>query len=373
MTSHEPASPEPTSDPTTPEPLRLGVLGAARISRIAIIDPAHATGARLVGVAARDRARAEAFAAEHGFERVLDDYRAVLDDPEIEAVYNPLANALHGPWNLAAVAAGKHVLTEKPFASNAVEASAVRDAAAAAGVHVVEAFHYRYHPLMQRMLDIAGSGEIGELVLVEARMLMPPPAAGDPRWQADLAGGGLMDVGCYAVHAIRDLAPFAGGEPMIRTARAGEIPEYPGVDAWLSASLEFPNGLPAIFESSMTHGVWDFSLRLVGSRGEAYAPAYLQPHQDDRIIVTIGTEQRTEHLGARTTYTYQLEAFTRLVRDGVPMTTDSDDAVVTMQLIDDLYAAAGMSPRTAAEAACLVRPVVVVLAVADEGAGAVSG
>jgi predicted dehydrogenase len=330
------------------EPLRIGVLGAARISEIAIIKPAHATGTRLVAVAARDRERAEEFAARHGIERVLDSYQEVIDDPEVEAIYNPLANALHAPLNLAAIEAGKHVLTEKPYASNAPEARLVRDRAEMAGVHVVEAFHYRYHPLMQRMIELAGDGEIGDLSFVEARMLMPPPAAGDPRWQLDLAGGGLMDVGCYAVHAIRDMGAFAGGEPEIRSARGGEIPAYPGVDAWMDAEFAYPNGVKAVMQSGMTHGVLDFSLRLVGTKGEAYAPAFLKAHEDDRILVTVGTDQRIESMGSRTTYTYMLEAFTRLVRDGEPMATDSDDAVVTMEMIDDLYRAAGMQPRPVA-------------------------
>jgi predicted dehydrogenase len=94
------------------EPLRVGILGAARIAQMAIVKPAHATGTRLVTVAARDRRRAEAFAAEHGVERATDSYAAVLADPEVEVVYNPLPNSLHGPWNLAAAEAGKHVLSE---------------------------------------------------------------------------------------------------------------------------------------------------------------------------------------------------------------------------------------------------------------------
>ena len=101
------------------EPLRIGILGAARIAALALVDPAHATGDRLVAVAARDRGRAEAFAASHGGERVVDTYADVVADPEVEVVYNPLANGLHGPCNVAAIAAGKQVLTEKPSASNA--------------------------------------------------------------------------------------------------------------------------------------------------------------------------------------------------------------------------------------------------------------
>ncbi len=329
------------------EPLRIGVLGAARISENAIIRPAHETGNRLVAVAARDPQRAADFAEKHGIERVVADYQAVIDDPEVEVVYNPLTNAQHGPWNLRAVEAGKHVLTEKPFASNADEARIVRDAGKAAGVHVVEAFHYRYHPLMARMLELAGNGEIGDLMHVEARMLMPPPGAGDLRWTQELAGGGLMDVGCYATHALRDLAGIGGGEPRVVRAAGGEIPEYPGVDAWLEADLDYPNGQTGRIVSSMTHGVLDFSLRIVGTKGEAYAPAFVLPFSDDRVIVTVGTEQRVEHLGTRLTYSYMLDALARLIRDGEPMITDADDAVVTMQLIDDLYLAAGMSPRTA--------------------------
>lgn len=327
------------------KPLNFGLLGAARISDMAVIQPSRITGDRLVAVAARDRGRAEEYAARHGIERVQADYQAVIDDPDVDVVYNPLANGHHAPWNLRAIAAGKHVLSEKPYASNADEARAVRDAAAAAGVHVVEAFHYRYHPLQQRMIEIAGSGEIGDVAYVEARMLMAPPPAGDLRWDWDVAGGGLMDVGCYAVHGLRDLAGLMGGDPGIVRARAGELPAHPRIDAWLTADLEYPNGVPARIECSMTHGVLDFSLRIVGTNGEAYAPAFVLPHMDDRIIVTVGTEQRVEELGSRTSYTYMLEALRRLIRDGEPMITDADDAVVTMQLIDDLYMAAGMQPR----------------------------
>jgi predicted dehydrogenase len=327
------------------QPLQIGLLGAARISGVALIEPARILGAGLVAVAARDDAKARDYAAHHGIERVVPDYQAVIDDPRVEAVYNPLANGLHGPWNLRAIAAGKHVLSEKPYASNAGEAREVRDAAKAAGVHCVEAFHYAYHPLMQRMIELAGSGEIGTLQRIEARMTMPPPPADDCRWIADLAGGSLMDVGCYAVHAIRDMALHGGGEPAVVRAVGSEIPGHPGIDAWVAADLEFPNGLPAHIESSMTHGIWDFSLRIIGSDGEAYAPEFIRPQLDDRIIITRGTEQTTEHLGSRTSYTYMLEAFTALIRQGVPMRTDADDAVLTMELIDSIYEAAGMEPR----------------------------
>ncbi|TWD82249.1 putative dehydrogenase [Kribbella amoyensis] len=327
------------------EPLRIGVLGAARIAGRAIADPARLTGHRLVAVAARVTGRAEAFAAEHGVERVHASYEDVLADPEIEAVYNPLANGLHGPWNLKAIAAGKHVLTEKPSASNAEEAAAVRDAARDGGIVFMEAFHYAYHPVMKRLQELLAKGELGDLQHIEATMVMGPPADEDPRWSLSLAGGAVMDVGCYALHAQRLLAPFGGGAPTLVNARAGERKRMPGVDEWLNADLEFPSGATGAVRTSMAAEELDFSLKVIGTRGEAFAPGFVLPHLDDRVIVTTKEDTWVEHLGTRTSYTYQLEAFAGAVREGKPVLTDAEDALATMQLIDACYRDAGMSPR----------------------------
>ena len=324
-------------------PLRIGILGAARITEVALIGPARTTGDRLVAIAARDRSRAEAFAARHGVERVVGSYAELLADPEVEVVYNPLANALHGPWNRAAAETGKHVLTEKPSASNADEARDVRDAAAKAGVTVMEGFHYPYHPLHARLLALATSGELGELREVEIHMVMPPPDDGDPRWRLDLAGGGLMDVGCYGLHALRMLGAALGGPPWLVEARAGE--RDAGVDAWLDASFELPGGVPATMRSGMTAPEFDFSYRLVGSRGEAFAPEFVRPHLDDRVVVSGPRAKRVEELGTRSSYTYQLEALAAHLHGGEPIVTDTDDAVANMELIDEVYRAAGLAPR----------------------------
>ena len=327
------------------EPLRVGILGAARIAERAIVKPAHATGTRLVAVAARDRRRAEAFAAEHGVERVAASYAEIVDDPEVEVVYNPLPNVLHGPWNLAAVAAGKHVLSEKPFASTAEEAAEVRAAAQSAGVTVVEAFHYLFHPVTQRLFALLDSGELGELQRVDAVIAMPEPDDGDPRWSFDLAGGALMDLGCYGLHVHRALGRWAGGEPELVDARGKERGGAPGVDEWLDADLRFPSGATGSVRASMVHPTREMTLRVKGTRGEATVMDFVEPPKDDRVVVRTQAGTATEHLGTRSSYLYQLEAFIRALRGGSPMPTGPDDAVATARLIDRCYGAAGLPLR----------------------------
>ena len=327
------------------EPLRIGTLGAARIAELSLVSPARTTGDRVVAVAARSRDRAVAFAEQHGIDTVLDGYRDVVTSPEVEIVYNPLANALHGPWNLAAIRAGKHVLSEKPFASNAAEARLVAEAARAAGVTVIEGFHYLFHPVMLRALEILGSGEIGELRAVEARTMMPAPDDGDPRWDLDLAGGSVMDLGCYGLHAHRALAPFAGGRPRLVEARGAERPGRPGVDEWMDARFEFPGGATGRSLCSMGHDSFSMTLRVLGSSGELTVADYVQPHKDDRLLVTASGVRRVENLGTRSSYLYQLEAVRAHLREGAPLPIDLDDAVETAEGIDEIYRAAGFDPR----------------------------
>ncbi|MFI6011177.1 Gfo/Idh/MocA family protein [Streptomyces sp. NPDC051243] len=330
---------------SSPQPLRIGILGAARITELSLVGPARTTGHRLVAVAARDRSRAAAFADEHDVERVVDSYADLLADPEVEVVYNPLANGLHGPWNLAALAAGKHVLSEKPSASNAEEAAEVREAAGKSGTVFMEAFHYLFHPVTRRLHEILASGELGELQRVETLVAIPAPGDSDPRWSLPLAGGAVMDLGCYSLHAVRMLAPWAGGAPRLVSARGEERAGAPGVDEWLDAELEFPGGATASARCHMAYGELEMSCRIVGSRGEALAPNFVLPHRDDRVVVRTAEGERTERLGTRSSYTYQLEALAAHIRRDAPLPLDAEDALATMELIDEAYRAAGFEPR----------------------------
>src|SRR6476620_4831638 len=162
---------------TTPTaPLRLGILGAARIAPAALIRPARHVGeAQVVAVAARDRDKAAHFAGKHDIATVHGSYEALLADANVDAVYNPLPNGLHGKWTRAALAAGKHVLCEKPFTANAAEAREIAGLAAQSDRVVMEAFHYRYHPMALRIEEIIASGELGKLKRVEAALCFPLP------------------------------------------------------------------------------------------------------------------------------------------------------------------------------------------------------
>src|SRR5512135_1936060 len=158
----------------TDTPLRIGILGAARIAPMALVRPAQQVPeATIVAVAARDPIKAQAFATKHGIPDVHPSYDALLADPAIEAVYNPLPNSLHCEWTIRALDAGKHVLCEKPLATNAAEAERMAEAASRTGRVLVEAFHWRYHPLAARMKNVVESGELGRLRDIETSFCIP--------------------------------------------------------------------------------------------------------------------------------------------------------------------------------------------------------
>src|SRR5438128_2464750 len=179
------------------DPLRLGILGAAHTAPMALVRPAQRVReATVLAVAARDPERARQFAARHGIPRVHPSYDALLADPEIDAIYNPLPNSLHAPWTIRALAAGKHVLCEKPFAANAAEAEDMARPADPAGRVLVEAFHWRYHPLFARVRAILDAGEIGQVRHLEAHFCIPLPLPNDIRYRKDLVSGARSSLPC---------------------------------------------------------------------------------------------------------------------------------------------------------------------------------
>jgi predicted dehydrogenase len=324
------------------KPLKIGCLGAARIAPAALVKPAAANpGVICAAVAARDENRARQFATKHGIEKVHDSYEALLSDDELDAVYNPLPNGLHGFWTKRALEAGKHVLCEKPFTANAVEAREVEDAASGTGLVVMEAFHWRYHPLAARMSQIVASGELGDVRRIEAALCFPLPRFSDIRYQLALAGGALMDAGCYPVSMVRALA---GAEPTV--VRASARLRSPGVDRRMEAELAFADGRTGgILASMWSSTPLRLRVRVVGSRATMRVFNPTTPHMFNRLSVSGAGGRRHERVVGGSTYGYQLEAFRRAVQEGTPIPTSPADAVANMAVIDAIYRAAGLEPR----------------------------
>jgi predicted dehydrogenase len=282
--------------------LRIGILGAARIADEGIVDPARTLGHELVAVAARDRTRAEAFAAERGIAKVHDTYADVIADPDVDLVYNALVNSRHARWNIAALHAGKHVLSEKPLTSNAEQARAVQTAAQASSGRIAEGFHYLHHPVNVRLRELVASGALGDIRRVDLVLTTPAPPATDPRWS-------------------------------------------PEVDASMRVGLAYPGGATG-------HCTWDMDATertmtwtVTGTDGEATSPAFAVPHMDNRIVVTRNGRTSEELLGDQTSYTYQLARLADDLPSGQPFVAGIEGSVANAELIDECYRRARLSPR----------------------------
>ena len=324
-------------------PLKIGILGAARIADDGIVEPSRVLGHRLVAVAARDRSRAEAFAAQRGVERVHQTYAEVIDDPEVEVVYNALVNSLHAKWNQYALNAGKHVLSEKPFASNAAEALMVRDVARTASGHIVEGFHYLHHPVNLRLPELVTSGELGDVQQVDIELSIPGPPDSDPRWSLELAGGATMDLGCYVLNAARQVGRWLDQAPSV--VRAETTLKKPDVDAAMWVELAYPGGIRGRLHWDMNAQGRQMVWTVIGTAATAVVPAFAVPHLDSRIVITRDGSTEEQTLGAQTSYTYQLAALADTLQTGAEFLIDVDDSVANAELIDEVYRRAGLSAR----------------------------
>jgi len=322
--------------------LRIGILGAARIAPAALIHPAQLVpDVQIAALAARDQARAEAFATQYHIPQVHNSYAALIDDPTIDAVYNPLPNSLHAEWTVRALRAGKHVLCEKPLAANAAEAAEMAKVAQETGRVLMEAFHYRYHPLLLRAKAILDSGELGALRHIEATFCTLLLRQNDIRYRYELAGGATMDLGCYTVNLIRY---FAGAEPNVVRAQAKLA--APQVDRSMEAVFRFSNGCTAhMLNSFLSPNLIRITAKIIGERGELYILNPFVPHRLHWLTVHTAAGKRRERFPGETTYTYQLRAFVQAVRGETTIPTDAVDGVANMRVIDAIYEKAGMKPR----------------------------
>lgn len=322
-------------------PLRFGILGAALIAPDALIKPVQIVDdAEVVAIAAREPARAREFAKKHGIASVLNSYDDVINDSAIDVIYNPLPNSLHREWTIRALRAGKHVLCEKPLASNAAEAEQMARTAAETGKFLGEAFHYRYHPLADRIRAIIDGGALGKLRHVEGQFCVPIPET-NIRFDWSLAGGATMDLGCYPLHMIRY---FSGMTPRVIRASAETGPK--NIDIAMEVDLELAAGVTARMNCSMKRdAVLSASFIARGDRGELKVINPVGPHRGHQLTLKTGAGETNETVPGDTTYTHQLRAFVAALRGDGKSPTDGADGIIGMRIIDDVYRAAGLPPR----------------------------
>jgi len=319
--------------------LRFGILGAARIAPKALVWPsAKIPEISISRVAARDPERARTFAQEHGIPHTSTTYQALIESDDVDVVYNPLPMSLHAEWTIAALRAGKHVLCEKPFASNAAEAAAMVATAEQENRILGEAFHYRYHPLFSRVLAEIASGRIGSLTHVDAGFRVPI-ARPDLRWDYATSGGSLMDLGCYPVSWVRHIV---GEEPEVRSAEAVEDPSR--IDASLRAELVFPTGVTASVTSSMVddRAIW---LTITGTHGTIDVSNPMAPQMGNTLTITTEAGTTSGPVDAGISYEHMMRAFVDHLVHGADFPTAGTDSIANMAAIDAMYQAAGLPIR----------------------------
>ena len=316
------------------EPVRWGILSTAKINEAILGGARGAAGAEVVAVASRDRARAQAYAAEKGIARVHGSYEALLADDAVEAVYVPLPNALHLPWSVRALEAGKHVLCEKPLSPRRADVEAAFDVAERCGRLLMEAFMWRYHPATELLAGLVRDGAVGSLRVVRAAFAFSlPPEADDVRWSRELEGGALMDVGCYCLSALRLLA----GEP--ERVSAERVDGGTGVDARLAGLLRFPGDVLGTFDCAFDVPP-RAGIEVVGETGTIVSLDPWHGRAPELRILRAGAEPEDVPAELANPYALELDEFSRAVRGGPPPRLGREDAVGQARAVEALYRSA---------------------------------
>jgi xylose dehydrogenase (NAD/NADP) len=316
-------------------PVRWGIISTANINKH-VIPAAHASEkAELIAVASRDQAHADAYAREWEIERAYGSYEALLEDPDVEAVYISLPNSMHVEWSIRSVEAGKHVLCEKPFDRRPEEVERAFDAADSAGRLLMEAFMYRHNPQTLQLVGLVRSGAIGELRVIRSAFSFSIYDPENIRLRTDVDGGSLMDVGCYCVSGSRLLA----GEP---TAAHGEAYVGPtGTDWVFAGELRFPDDVIALFDCGTCLPSRD-ELEAIGTEGSLFLD---DPWHGRTPIIELrrGDEVERIELEPVDSYRLQLENLSDAIRGEAPQLLGREDAVGQARVIDSLFRSAGLA------------------------------
>ena len=313
--------------------VRWGILSTANIGR-RVIPAIHASqNGEVAAVCSRSIERAQAFAAEQDIPRALGSYEALIADPEIDAIYIPLPNSMHAEWSIKCAEARVPTLCEKPFASDAAEAQTIVDAFAQHGVLLAEAFMYRFHPQHAKVKEIVAAGGIGDLQIINSSFSFAISDEANIRLSKPLAGGSLMDVGCYCVNLMR----FMTGEEPERVTASGRIGATTGVDEALAGTFEFPSGVIGHFDCGLrAHRQHSYTLK--GTEGMITAPTSFVPDKSAATLVQHwqGDDYNEHVIPAIDHYRLMVEDFADALINKRPPRFAPTDAVSNMVVIDDL-------------------------------------
>ena len=301
--------------------LRWGLLSTARINR-SLIPPLRASKRnRLMAVASRSQATADSYAREWKIPRTLGSYEALLHDPEIDVIYNPLPNSLHAEWTIKALRAGKHVLCEKPMAATVEEADAIIAASKETGKVVAEAFMYRHHPQTLKIKEMVDDGSLGKLQLIKSSFTFVLTHEGDVRLDKALGGGSIWDLGCYPISYARTMI---GAEPL--EVFGWQVTGATGIDMSFIGQMRFPNGVHAQFDCGFASPEHSF-VEIVGTEGTLNIPFPFKPEKKkEKIYFTHGKKTDTIEIKGQELYSGEVEDMADAILLGKPPRVSLDDS-----------------------------------------------
>jgi D-xylose 1-dehydrogenase (NADP+, D-xylono-1,5-lactone-forming) len=314
------------------DPVRWGIISTALINRL-VIPPAKASDkVDLIAVASRDQAHGDEYAREWGIERAYGNYEALLEDPDVEAVYISLPNSMHCSWSIRALEAGKHVLCEKPMSRREAEVAEAFDAAERAGLHLMEAFMYRHNPQTRKVTELVESGAIGDLRAVRTAFSFSLDDATNVRLRADVDGGGLMDVGCYCVSGCRLVA----GEP--EHVHGEQVIGPTGVDVVFAGTMRFANDVVGEFDCGLSLPSRD-ELEVMGSEGALFLD---DPWHAREPVIELRRDDAVERIEVERADSYglELENLSDAIRGRGQPLLGRADAVGQARAIEALYRSA---------------------------------
>ena len=311
---------------------RFALLSTAAINQAVLGGARDSDLVEIVAVGSRDRARAETYAREHGIERAHGSYEELLADPDVDAVYVALPNALHVEWSIRALEAGKHVLSEKPLSRDPAQVARAFDAAEAAGLLLMEGFMYRHHPQTRKLKELVDNGAIGELRVVRTHFSFALDRPGDVRWDPELGGGALLDLGCYCVSGSRLLA----GEPEV--VHAEQTLTSSGVDARFVATMRFAGGVLGHFDCALDLP-YRTELEAVGSEATLFMP---RPFVADDVDLELRRGDDVEQLPRASANRYQLELenLSRSIRSEEKPLLDRQESIAQARVLQALHRSA---------------------------------